>query len=96
MNWDERYQKEAGAISDFVTQHAIPFYQQHIVPVERAIWPDPGAIEHDVRFNMYRKIPGTPEWGMDQGARHVLRTIKNKVHQLRSKLPGTEEATQEQ
>jgi hypothetical protein len=89
VNWDERYRREAGAISDFVVHQAIPFYNNHILPVKNVIWPDPGAIEHDVRFNMYRKIPGTPEWGMDQGARHLIRQVRDKFTKAVQK-PKTE------
>lgn len=95
MNWDERYRKEAGTISDFVVHQAIPFYNQHILPVKTVIWPDPGAIEHDARFMVNRKIPGTPEWAMSQGVEHMFRKIRNtitkSVERLRPGSPETEE-----
>ena len=84
MNWDERYRKEAG-LADF--------YMNHIVPIERAVWPDPGAVIHDVMWSVKRMIPGTPEHARAQATMSLIKGLPQTVV---TKVKGPRESNLEE
>lgn len=80
MNWEERYTKESSIA-------------QHLTDVARTIWPDPGAVMHDIAWSARRLVNPNERARMMTTPSLLTHTIKDKVKGLFGKDTEQEPVT---